>query len=75
MATAVGFEPTNAFALPVFKTGSLSRSDIPSNAIKKAIQISGARQPKSAADLEENLRTVLAKLMFQLELVGYATKK
>ena len=28
LAERVGFEPTNACALPVFKTGSFNRSDI-----------------------------------------------
>ena len=28
MAERVGFEPTDAFTSPVFKTGSLNRSDI-----------------------------------------------
>ena len=32
MAERVGFEPTDAFTSPVFKTGSFNRSDISPNA-------------------------------------------
>lgn len=37
MALAVGFEPTNPFELPVFKTGGLNRT-LPSKHIKLSLQ-------------------------------------
>ena len=38
MAERVGFEPTDAFTSPVFKTGSLNRSDISPNRFQAQIE-------------------------------------
>jgi hypothetical protein len=41
-AEGVGFEPTNAFTSPVFKTGSIGRSDSPPKS-NQELSVSDAR--------------------------------
>jgi hypothetical protein len=50
MAERVGFEPTRAFTLPVFKTGAVNRlATSPHNKIRQLERISGRMVPATLA--------------------------